>query len=165
VLSDPEKRRAYNRSHVSFDTTRTSNLRPPARSSAQTPYRSLTRYATTEVAEPALGLAVSTAMVIPLQYLAFFDVLLRVDGGAAEVPVVCSGGLGIFSNLIGCILGTVVLFGAIRMRNLENYRFAVAASILATVSCFSPWFLLGLPFGVWALVVLRKGQVQDAFWS
>ena len=66
---------------------------------------------------------------------------------------------------INSILAMVVIWGAVQMSNLENYRLAVSAAILATLSCISPWFLLGVPFGIWALVVLCDEGVKDAFWS
>ena len=165
VLSDPEKRWAYNRSQVPFDTTRTASFDRPDWRDARDVYRSLTRYATTEVAEPAMGLVVATGLAIGLQYLAFFDTLLKADTPAAEAPVILSGTLGLLVNFVGCILGVVVLLGAIQMRKLENYRFAVATAILATVSCLSPWFLPAVPFGIWALAVLCSQRVRDAFWS
>jgi len=41
----------------------------------------------------------------------------------------------------------------------------VVASILAMVPCISPCCLLGIPIGIWALVVLMKPEVQQAFVS
>jgi hypothetical protein len=165
VLGDPEKRRVYNRSQAFADVTRPTGFWPSDWWDLEDSYRSLTRHATALVAEPALGLAVATALAIGLQYLAFFDSLLQADRGAAEVPVMFSGTLGLLINLAGCILGVVVLLGAIQMRKLESYRLAVATSIMATVCCFSPWFLLAMPFGIWALVVLCNQHVRGAFWS
>jgi len=165
VLSDPEKRRAYHRSQPPDGTARPASFKPGDWRDARDSYGSLSRYATTEVAEPAMGLAVATALAIGLQYLAFFDGLFQAGGPATKAPPILAGTLGLLVNLAGCILGVVVLLGAIQMRKLENYRFAVAASVLATLCCFSPWFLLAMPFGIWALVVLCKDQVRDAFWS
>src|SRR5438132_6811392 len=48
----------------------------------------------------------------------------------------------------------LVIAGAIKMMRLQSYAFAVTASIWAML----PWsygFLIGLPFGIWALRVLR----------
>jgi len=165
VLSDPEKRRAYHRCQAPWGTARPASFEPGDWRDSRDSYGSLSRYATTEVAEPAMGLAVATALAIGLQYLAFFDGLLQAGVPAAKVPPIIAGTLGVLINLVGCILGVVVLLGAIQMRKLENYRFVVAASILATLCCFSPWFLLAMPFGIWALVVLCNQQVKDAFWS
>ena len=165
VLHNPDRRRAYNRSQVPTDTARTAAFKPSDFQDARDAYRSLTRRATATVAEPALGLAVCTALAVGLQYLAFFDSLLPNGSQAAQMPGILSGPLGLLVNFVGCILGVVVLFGAIQMRKLEHYNFALATSIMATVCCLSPWFLLGVPFGIWALVVLCSQDVRDAFWS
>ena len=73
------------------------------------------------------------------------------------------GGLGIVQNIIGAAVGIVVFMGASRMQSLQNYQFAVTASILALVPCVSPCCLFGLPFGIWALVVLNKPEVKSWF--
>lgn len=165
VLGNLEKRRAYNRSRVPTDTTATAGFKSSAWQDPRAAYRALTRQATAAVAEPALGLAVCTALAVPLHYLAFLDGLLPTASQSGQMPALFSGTLGLLVNLGGCVFGIVVLLGAIQMRKLENYGFVVTASILATVCCLSPWFLLGMPFGIWALVVLCTPDVRDAFWS
>ena len=37
------------------------------------------------------------------------------------------------------------------------------ASILAMIPCLSPCCLIGLPIGIWALVILMKPEVKAAF--
>ena len=39
----------------------------------------------------------------------------------------------------------------------------MTASILAVVPCVSPCCLVGLPIGIWALVVLSKPEVKSQF--
>ena len=73
------------------------------------------------------------------------------------------GGLGIIQNIIGGIGGVVVLMGALKMQRLQNYSFVFTASILAMLPCLSPCCVLGLPFGIWALVTLNKAEVKAAF--
>jgi len=46
---------------------------------------------------------------------------------------------------------------------LRNYEFAFLAAILAMIPCVTPCCFLGLPFGIWAVIVLRKPGVKDAF--
>ena len=58
----------------------------------------------------------------------------------------------------------VVLAGAIKMKNLRSRGFALTAAILAMLPC-SLCCLLGLPFGIWALVVLNDADVKAAFRS
>jgi hypothetical protein len=73
------------------------------------------------------------------------------------------GGLGIVQNIIGGVVGVVVLLGAAKMQKLQSYQFALTASIVAMVPCISPCCLFGLPFGIWALVVLNKPEVKSQF--
>jgi hypothetical protein len=74
-----------------------------------------------------------------------------------------SGTLGVVSGVIGLLMSAVVLLGALKMKKLESYGLAMAASIIAMVPCVSPCCLLGLPIGIWALVVLMKPEVKSAF--
>ena len=49
------------------------------------------------------------------------------------------------------------------MLSLRSYEFAMVAAILAMIPCLTPCCLLGLPFGIWAVVVLRKPGVKEYF--
>ena len=73
------------------------------------------------------------------------------------------GGLGIVQSIIGGVVGVIVLIGAAKMQKLESYQFALTASIVAMLPCISPCCVLGLPFGIWALVVLNKPEVKSQF--
>jgi hypothetical protein len=39
----------------------------------------------------------------------------------------------------------------------------MAASIIAIIPCFGPCCCLGIPVGIWALVVINKPEVKSAF--
>jgi hypothetical protein len=74
-----------------------------------------------------------------------------------------AGGMGYAPNILALVVGAVVLFGALKMLRLQNYGWAMAASILAVIPCLSPCCCLGIPFGIWSLVVLSKPEVKSAF--
>jgi hypothetical protein len=60
------------------------------------------------------------------------------------------------------ILGSgLIIFAALKMMRLEAYRWAVAGSILAMI--ITPGNIIGLPIGMWALVVLTSREVKSAF--
>jgi tRNA A-37 threonylcarbamoyl transferase component Bud32 len=63
---------------------------------------------------------------------------------------------------VGFISGTglIIVAGAWAMTRLQSYRLAVVGSIVAM---FSATFLLGLPMGIWAIIVLSSAEVQAAF--
>jgi hypothetical protein len=74
-----------------------------------------------------------------------------------------AGTIGTIASLIGIAVSVLILFGAIKMKKLENYGLAMAASIIAMIPCISPCCLIGLPIGIWAAVVLSKPEVKSAF--
>jgi len=85
-------------------------------------------------------------------------------GGGGGTMGVLSGGLGIVWDLIVIIGGAIVIFGGIKMKNLQNYGLAMTAAILALVPCTAGYCcILGLPAGIWALVILMKPEVKAAF--
>lgn len=80
-----------------------------------------------------------------------------------KVLAATSGVAGVFSNLIGITAGVIVLIGAIKMKGLTNYGLSMAAAILAMLPCVSPCCCLGIPIGIWALIVLMKPEIKNAF--
>jgi hypothetical protein len=71
--------------------------------------------------------------------------------------------MGVVSDFISAAVGVLILVGASKMQSLQNYSLAVTASVLAMLPCISPCCLLGLPFGIWALVVLNRPEVKSQF--
>ena len=124
------------------------------------------------VSGPATGLIVTAAL--GMAYNVFGIIANAAQMGMAPgmrqprgdgFPMMFQGGAGVAGGVFGLIVGAVVLVGAMKMRKLDNYAFAMAAAIIAMVPCTSPCCLLGLPFGIWALVVLGDGSVKAAFRS
>ena len=64
--------------------------------------------------------------------------------------------------IISLPAAVVVLSGAWKMRQLENYPLCMTAAVVAVLPLHAG-FVLGLPFGIWALSVLTKPEVKDAF--
>lgn len=73
------------------------------------------------------------------------------------------GALGLVQGVIGLIVSAVIIWGSLKMMKLESYGLAMTASILAMIPCVSPCCILGLPFGIWSLVVLMNAEVKSAF--
>ena len=73
------------------------------------------------------------------------------------------GALGMIGAVLGLAAGAFIIYGALQMQRLVNYPMALAASVVAMVPCLSPCCCLGLPVGIWALVVLMKPEVKAAF--
>jgi hypothetical protein len=56
----------------------------------------------------------------------------------------------------------VVIAGSIQMMRLQSHGMATAAAVVAMLPC-NLCCLLGLPIGIWALVVLLREDVKRAF--
>ncbi|HVS03200.1 MAG TPA: hypothetical protein VMT16_10565 [Thermoanaerobaculia bacterium] len=74
-----------------------------------------------------------------------------------------SGGLGVMSSLIGLVIGGFLIWVGMQMRMLRQWTAALIGSILAMIPCISPCCLIGLPIGIWSLIVLNKPEVKAAF--
>ncbi len=82
-----------------------------------------------------------------------------------KITTFLTGGIGVAIDVLWLGLSVLIAFGGLRMLKLENYGWCIAASIIALVPCLSPCCCLGLPAGIWALVVLSKPEVKAAFES
>ena len=69
---------------------------------------------------------------------------------------------GAMLSLLVTIVGAVIVYGVMRMKELENRKLAVIARVLAVLPV-TPGCVLGVPFGVWALITLTKPEVTKAF--
>jgi hypothetical protein len=66
------------------------------------------------------------------------------------------------SGLFALVVSALIIFGAWQMRNLKSYGLALTSSILAMIPCHL-CCMVGLPIGIWALIVLLKTEVKSAF--
>ncbi len=133
------------------------------------------RRARDDVAAPATGLIVAGSLGLVASLLAF--------GVAVFSGLVATGAFGpglkgmdrndeammmvnvVYYSVIGAlnlVLSVLILFGAIRMKNLQSYGWAMAACICGIIPC-SGCCLLGMPFGIWGLVMLSRPEVKEAF--
>ncbi len=109
-----------------------------------------------------LAIGILNCLVIPMVVL-FWSI------GIAEAPHAPPSGVEIMLRIaaslaflvITLIPGALTIYGALKMKRLEAYWLALAAIILAVIT--SPFCLIPLPIGVWALVVLSQREVRAAF--
>ncbi|MDY7229164.1 hypothetical protein [Hyalangium rubrum] len=73
-----------------------------------------------------------------------------------------SASVGAIGPLISMAVNGFIIFGAIKMKGLQSYGLAMAASIVALLPC-CPCGCIGLPAGIYALIVLNKPEVKAAF--
>ena len=123
-----------------------------------------------QVKGPATGLIVTAILGFAVQALALVMNVFGVSFGAMQrrgTPEawvnMFSGTMGVVGGILGIVVSVMILYGALKMKKLESHGWAIAASILALAPCISPCCFIGLPFGIWALVVLAKPEVKSAF--
>ena len=73
-----------------------------------------------------------------------------------------SSPLNLTLNLVFLVLHGLIVWGGISMMSLRRWGLAMAAAVLAIFPCTSPCCCLGLPLGVWAVVVLSRADVKAA---
>ncbi|WP_224241647.1 hypothetical protein [Hyalangium gracile] len=83
------------------------------------------------------------------------------EGAKSAIAAMSKG--GIFSSLFQLALGSVTVFGGLKMKNLESFGLAMAASIIAIIPCIGSCCCIGIPIGIWSLIVLNKPEVKSAF--
>lgn len=124
------------------------------------------------VSAPSIALMVVAGIGIALQAVSMIINLMSAGVGAAaaqnqqeQLAQMAGGTFGLVFGAIGLAVGGLIFYGAMQMRNLQSYGLSMAASILAMIPCISPCCLLGLPIGIWCLVVLNDAQVKRGFLS
>ncbi len=115
---------------------------------------------------PAICLLVAASISILLTPFVGFVIvvdsirMLDEQAGAAEHATVLAFNVSAIVVFISYIL---VLYGSIQMLKCRRIGMARTAAILSIVPICSPLCVIGIPFGIWALIVTYKPEVQAAF--
>ncbi len=89
---------------------------------------------------------------VPPELQQFFDMMQNFQGPMAIV-----------GSLFNFAISGLAIMAARKLRTLESFAFVVTATILTMVPCLSPCCCLGLPVGIWILVVVFKPEVKSVF--
>lgn len=69
----------------------------------------------------------------------------------------------IFQVVLGIGTNIVMLIGALKMMKVQSWGLALTAAILVMLPCGSCCCFLGIPLGIWVIVLLNKPEVKAAF--
>jgi hypothetical protein len=121
-----------------------------------------------QVNGPAIGLMIVAIIgflwqIANLVWRMFFSAVTAAQSNQPELVTMLSGTLGLVGSILGILSSILVLFGALKMKKLESHGLAMAVSIIAMIPCVSPCCLIGIPIGIWSLVMLSKPEVKSAF--
>jgi hypothetical protein len=67
-------------------------------------------------------------------------------------------------NLVGLAVSGFLIWAGMQMKELKNRSACFAACIVAMIPC-GGCCIIGIPIGIWGLVVLSKDEVKQAFTS
>jgi predicted Zn finger-like uncharacterized protein len=73
------------------------------------------------------------------------------------------GPTALIGGVIGVVYCGIIIFASIQMLNMRMWGFSLAGSIMSMINCFNCCCILGLPFGIWATIVLSDQEVKNAF--
>lgn len=121
---------------------------------------------------PSIGLIVTAGLNAMFGLYLMASSLIQHFAGMAERDFTSSAertgfyvgfwGIAIL-GLVSVLLAPVIIVGAIKMMKGQSYGFAKATAILSIIPLTSCCFVVGMPFGIWALVVLYKPEVIAFF--
>ena len=107
------------------------------------------------------GLSIGYALLVIINMI-FGLGLSAMAGNLGSLGSAVYGIRGFISILFNFVLGAVILYGAMQMKELKNYNLALVASIAAMLPC-NCCCCIGLGVGIWSLVILMKPEVKAAF--
>ncbi len=128
-----------------------------------------------KVKGPALAMMIIAGITFVLEILSILANLLGISIFAAGdmsqlegmegmewLAPLMSGTFTIVMGVFTLVGAALIFYGAMKMKDLQGYGLAMTAAILALIPCFSIC-CIGIPFGIWALVVLLNQDVKNAF--
>jgi len=132
---------------------------PDSKAPAASAVLSRMEVARSQVRGPAIGLLITGLLSWGwlLAALGFATALMQ------STQQVIPAAMGIVVVLLPLLLIGFLIFAALKMRRLQCYTVAIIASVAAILS--APGNFIGLPIGIWALVVLLRKDVREAFHS
>ena len=86
---------------------------------------------------------------------------LRAPANEAERIAQLAGGIG--ASVVLVVMNILVIVGAYHLQNLKKFPLAMTGAIIACIPCCGPCLVLGIPFGIWALVLLNDSRIRPHF--
>ena len=113
---------------------------------------------------PAVALLVLSSMFVLLMVLSLPRQILRIRAIDTSTPEGSGELIGSIVPLaLVPLLNVAIALGAISMIRLKNYRNAYTAALLSLIPLCSPCLVLGIPFGIWAILILNRPEVKQRF--
>jgi len=127
-----------------------------------------------KVRTPAIALIIVSSLAIAFGTAGLVgDLILYTSGAIEELeardarPISQETILAVRTvwGIVLLVASVFILYGSIQMLKLRNYGTAKAAAIVAMIPMLGPCCVVGIPFGIWAFLVLKDDSVRLAFRS
>jgi uncharacterized BrkB/YihY/UPF0761 family membrane protein len=125
---------------------------------------------TSQISGPSTALLITGIIGAIFSVATFFSLMIGAGLSTVwreDIPDVYEelweGAAGMGSSFVGILVAGFIIYAALKMKDRSHWGLAMAASILAMIPCISPCCIIGLPIGIWCLVVLTKPEVKAAF--
>lgn len=121
---------------------------------------------------PAIGLIITAVVNILYGLYAVISAIIKLSQGLPETAGMDDArkagfyvGFIVASAIaaLSMIIAPFIIYGAVQMMKGKSYSMSKTASVLAVVPLTSCCFILGAPFGIWALVMLGKPEIKNIF--
>ena len=128
-----------------------------------------------KVKAPAIAMLVNGALIA---LFSLYGTMSHLLGKKQEIPDLppevppwvpqmietLQGPVGLASNIFSIVVGAFIVFGSLKMMKLQSRGLAVTTAIVSMIPCLTGCCcIIGLPFGIWAMVVLNKPEVKSSF--
>ncbi len=113
---------------------------------------------------PAIGIIVSAGIQLAVFLIVFLFLSIQrpVNSTDARVKEFFENIMPVFVIILFSLYGFSVS-GALQMMQVKNYHSAMASAIIHILTLICGFPLVGVPVGIWALVVLQKTEIKSAF--
>ncbi|HTH46412.1 MAG TPA: hypothetical protein VMB21_02775 [Candidatus Limnocylindria bacterium] len=68
-----------------------------------------------------------------------------------------------FGMALGLVVNSVILVGSFKLLKLQSWGLGLAAAILIMLPCGGCCCCIGLPIGIWLVILLSKPEVKSSF--
>lgn len=114
-------------------------------------------FALVNVVTASLGVGKGQAQELPAEAPEFLKQAMRFQ---TDMPAAVQYGL----IALSMVVFSLVVLGGVRMLKLKTWGLALTAAILVMIPCFtSCCCLLGLPLGIWVILLINKPEVRRQF--
>ena len=126
--------------------------------------------ASDQVSGPSVGLLITGILGAVLSFIGLIASIfetgiesIKAHEFIGKYASIAEGAAGVAFCFVGLLVAGFIIYASLKMKELTQWSLCIAASIIAMIPCISPCCIVGLPIGIWCLVVLTKPEVKTAF--